>query len=392
MTILTTNNQSLKVAIILAMTIALGPFSLDTYLPAFPVIAASLQVSVHQVSLTISVYIFVLAVGQLCGGSLSDHFGRSKIMLFGMGIFAVASFLLVFAENLSEFLILRMLQAFGGGCAAVTVPALIRDRISGSEAAKFFSLIGLLMVLAPALAPNIGALILNFIDWHYIFIFLGVYALSVIVLLKTYVFRNEVKVLQQEKVNVWERYKQVMSNRSAMRLMFIGSLTFSVLMLFITHASFIYQQHFGVSPQLFSILFSSNVVLMLLMNIANRKLLNHFTPEVILRWSLGLQACALVLLLLVTLLYPQLWFFMAAVVLTIGFMGAISPNIQACYMEYFSTNTGTAAALKGATQFSLAGLISAASTLLPESILSIVLAQALCLSIALILLWAKPNR
>ncbi|WP_272998359.1 MFS transporter [Paraglaciecola agarilytica] len=244
----------------------------------------------------------------------------------------------------------------------------------------------------PALAPNIGASIPTFIDWHYIFIFLGIYALSVILLLKTFVFRNEGKVLQQERVSVWKRYKQVMSNHSAMRLMFIGSLTFSVLMLFITHASFIYQQHFGVSPLLFSILFSSNVVLMLLMNIANRKLLNHFAPEVILRWSLGLQTCALLLVLLVTLLYPQLWFFMAAVVLTIGFMGAISPNIQACYMEYFSTNTGTAAALKGAVQFSLAGLISAASTLLPESILSIVLTQALCSVIALILLWTTPNR
>jgi DHA1 family bicyclomycin/chloramphenicol resistance-like MFS transporter len=160
--------------------------------------------------------------------------------------------------------------------------------MSGKEAAKFFSLIGLLMVLAPALAPNIGALIVSYIGWPTIFIFLGGYAVLVIILLKTVVFKGEQKRQQLEKITVWQRYKSVISNHEAMRFLLIASLAFSILMLFITHPSFIYQQHFGVGPQLFAILFSANVVLMLVFNLANRWLLNQFTPEKILIWGLTL--------------------------------------------------------------------------------------------------------
>lgn len=371
------------------MTMALGPLALDTYLPAFPAIAQSLSVSMHQVSLTISLYIFCLAFGQLCGGPLSDRFGRSKIMVLGLSIFALASFLLAYAVSLPEFLILRTLQAFGGGWATVTVPALVRDRLSGKEAAKFFSLIGLLMVLAPALAPNIGALIVSYIGWPSIFIFLGAYAALVIILLKTVVFKDKLKRLPLDKVSVWQRYKTVIANRGAMRFILIGSLAFSIMLLFITHSSYIYQQHFGLEPKLFSILFSANVVLMLLLNLVNRRLLNRLSPKKILKWSLSLQFVAVVILLCITLLHPHLTLIVAAIVLSIGLMGAISPNIQACYMEYFSKNGGTAAALMGATQFSLAGLISAASTLLPESILSIVLTQALCSLLCVLLIWTS---
>lgn len=373
------------------MTMALGPLALDTYIPAFPAIAESLNVSIQKVSLTVSIYIFFLAFGQLCGGPLSDHFGRSKIMFIGMGTFALASILLAYAESLPQFLLLRALQAFGGGWATVTVPALIRDRLSGKDAAKFFSLIGLLMVIAPVLAPNIGALIVSFLSWPVIFFFLGIYAAVVISLLRSVVFKGEKKRQKQKKVSVWQRYKQVISNRGAMRFMFIGSFTFSTLILFITHASFIYQQRFGLSPQLFSILFSANVALMLVVNVINRKLLNHFTAHTILKWALTLQFVAVLLLLLVSATHPQLVLIVPAMVLTIGLMGAISPNIQACYMEYFSQNGGTAAALTGAAKFLLGGLISAASTLLPESILSIVLTQTLCVLLCIILIWTKRN-
>ena len=207
------------IAAILAMTMALSPLALDTYLPAFPLIAQSFGVSAHQVSLSIALYILVLALGQLCGGPLSDRFGRSKIMLIGMSIFALMSFLLANATSLPEFLALRMLQAFGGGMATVTVPALVRDRLSGVEAAKFFSLIGLIMVLAPALAPNIGSVILNFYGWHEIFIFLGIYGLVALLLTKLLISSDSQNTRPVETLSVWQRYKQVMSNGNAMILM-----------------------------------------------------------------------------------------------------------------------------------------------------------------------------
>lgn len=376
------------IAALLAMTLALGPFALDTYLPAFPAIAASLSVSVHQVSLTVSAYVFMLAFGQLSGGPLSDHFGRERVMLAGLALFAVASLLIVQATSVTEFVLLRVFQAFGGGWAVVCVPALVRDRLSGREAAKFFSLIGLLMVLAPAIAPSLGSLLLNSFGWFSIFLFLGIYGFTMIVLLKSLIFRRYVRPAPpHEQVTVWQRYRAVIAVRPAMRFMFTGGLAFSVMMLFITHASFIYQEYFGASPGAFALLFGANVVLMLLMNLLNRRLLNYFPPERILRWSLTAQCGGIILLLLVMNIRPELWLFLPAMILTIGVLGAVSPNIQACYMEYFPQHSGTAAALMGATQFSLAGLISAASALLPESVIAIVLAMGVCSVLALLLIW-----
>lgn len=378
---------SVKTATVLAMAMALGPFALDTYLPAFPVIAQSLDVSVHQVSLSISLYIFVLALGQLFGGPLSDRFGRSKVMLSGIALFAIASIFLSFANSLSEFLLLRVLQALGGGAATVTVPALVRDRLSGTEAAKFFGLIGLFMALAPAVAPNIGSLILVMAEWHYIFVFLGAYALVAMLLLSQTVFKQKAPTVVKEKIDIIKRYKQVIANRPALRFIVIGSLTSSILMLFIAHASYIYQGHFEVTPGTFSLLFSANVVLMLVANLSNRFLLNHYSAFQILRGSLTLQAGAILLLITISLFQPVLILFVLAMVFTIGALGATSPNIQACYMDYFEKNGGTAAALMGATQFSVAGIVSAASTLLPEGILSIVLAQGACSLICVLLIW-----
>lgn len=376
------------VAALLAMTMALGPLALDTYLPAFPAIATFLSVSVHQVSLTISVYVFVLALGQLSGGPLSDRYGRDRIMLAGLAIFSVASLLILQATSLTEFLALRAIQAFGGGWAVVCVPALVRDRLSGREAARFFSLIGLLMVAAPALAPSIGSLLLKQFGWLSIFTFIGIYAVLVLVLLKLKVFHDYQRQQHSQHVSTLSRYKAVLATRPAMRFMLTGSFAFSVMMLFITHASFIYQEHFGVGPGNFALLFGANVVLMLLMNLLNRHLLHKHAPERILRWALTAQGVGILLLLAVLTISPQLPLFVAAMILTIGVLGAVSPNIQACYMEFFPQHGGTAAALMGATQFSLAGLISAASALLPESVTAIVLAQGACSLLCLLLIWS----
>ncbi|GHE88968.1 multidrug effflux MFS transporter [Thalassotalea profundi] len=380
------------IAAVLAFVMALGPFALDTYLPAFPFIAETMNTSVHQVSLSISLYVFVLAIGQLSGGPLSDYLGRSKVMLTGITIFGIASILLAFSTSLPEFLILRILQAFGGGWATVTIPALVRDRLSGVEAAKFFSLIGLLMILAPAVAPNIGSLLLTIFHWEAIFVFLAIYSVVALILLKTLIFKESSVRPTKENISVWQRYKIVLSIRPAMRFMLTGTFAFSVMLLFITHASFIYQNHFGVTPTVFSLFFSANVVLMLIFNLANRRLLEHYASEQILRWFVLLQGIGILLLILFTLINADLSLFVMAMVLTIGSMGAVFPNVQACYMEFFSKNGGTAAALLGATQFSIAGIIATLSTLMPESLISIILSQAVCSLICITLIWSGKIR
>lgn len=379
------------------MTMALGPLALDTYLPAFPAMAASLSVSVHQISLSIACYVFVLAIGQLIGGPLSDHWGRSPVMLSGLSLFAVASLLISQVHSIEALLVLRMLQAFGGGWATVCVPAIVRDRLSGTEAARFFSLIGLIMILAPAIAPGIGSLMLLSFSWPAIFILLTLYAGLLIPLLKWVLFSANQHMTKSSsklfstKLSSMQRYRAVFATRPALRFMLLQTFCFAVMLLFITHSSFIYQDYYGANESAFALLFGANVVVMMLANLTNRRLLKHYLPQQILRWSITIQFAGIVLLLLISSLAPSLWLFLPAMMITIGAMGAITPNTQACFMEYFAEHGGTASALLGATQFSVAGVISAASALLPESVVAIVMAQAACSLLCLMLVW-KGNR
>lgn len=377
-----------RLALVLALTVALGPFAIDAYLPAFPAIAASMEVSIHHVALSISVYIITLAVGQLVGGPLADRYGRQPVILIGLLIFMLASVYLWQVETLHGLLSLRAVQAFGAGCATACVPALVRDQVRGAEAAKLFSLIALIMIAAPAIAPSLGALLLVWFDWHSIFLFLAIYSTALMVVVKLCLFSGpRASTYKADTTSALHRYIAVFSTRPALRFIFIQAATFSVMMLFVTHSSFIYQGHYGVSNTLFGILFGANIVLMALMNVINRRLLNFYPPQRILRNCLLVQGAAVLFLVAVAYWELPLWCFVAGIVITIGMFGGISPNVQACYMDYFHKNGGTAGALMGAFQFSIAGTVSAVSALLPEALITIVLAQAACSLAGVVLVW-----
>ncbi|WP_447555019.1 Bcr/CflA family efflux MFS transporter [Vreelandella sp. EE22] len=376
------------VVLSLALTMMLGPFSMDTYLPAFPVIGESLGVSQQAVSLSVSIYVFAMALGQLVGGALSDRFGRQRILMGGLGVFAVASIAIGMAESLDALLIGRAIQAFGAGWTLVSVPALVRDRVAGRDAAKLFSMMGFIMVLAPGVAPSVGSAILSFGSWHYIFFALAVYALVLVPLLIRAVFSGKGKVSRAKspQMSLLARYKLVLSTKPALPFIVWQAASFSTMMMFITYASFIYQGHFEQSPSTFSLLFAANILTMLVFNIFNRLLLSRLPSLRILQLASGCQAVGMVLLITAAFMDWPLYAFLPAMMLTIGAMGAITPNIQACFLEFFPTSGGTAAALLGAAQFGIAGIVSGLSTVLPHTLEAIILAMAACGAIAYLML------
>ncbi|SPJ32526.1 multidrug effflux MFS transporter [Kushneria phyllosphaerae] len=379
----------LSLAVVLALTAAIGPFSLDAYLPAFPAMAESLGVSISDVSLSVSVYIFTMSIGQLIGGPLSDQLGRQKIMFSGLILYSVASLLIWQSEQLESLLAFRALQAFAAGWTLVSVPALVRDRVQGVEAARLFSLIGLIMVVAPGIAPTVGGLLLSLGGWSFIFLFLALYALLVIPLLKLVAFKKTgaaPKGAPGPKVNILRRYAQVLATRQALPFLFWQAASFSVLMIFVTHASFVYQTHFGANEHTFGLLFGANVIVMLIANLTNRSLLERFGSRRILRGATCIQATAIVVLILASVFDAGLYVFLPAMMVSIGMVGAIAPNIQATFIEYFGVNSGTAAALLGASQFGIAGIVSALSSRLPTSVTAVVLAMAACSAVCLCML------
>lgn len=370
-----------RLAVLLGMTVALGPFALDTYLPAFPGIAASLDVTQAEVGLTLSAYAAILGLGQLLGGPLSDRYGRRYVLLGGLALFSIASVMVSFSASLLEMLGWRMVQALGGAFCAVSVPAIVRDRTRGTESARLFSLIGLVMFVAPALAPSIGSAITVLLDWRAIFAFLAGYALFMLALLYWALFRGARPAARARTPvrTLLTNYACVLRHRAAMRFIALQALAFSIMLVFITHASFIYQTWFGLSKGAFSILFAVNVGGMAAANLLNRRLLRSFLPPVVLRAAILVQATAMVAFALVASFEPPLMLVAALLFVAVAAMGAIAPNNIACTLEYFPTLGGTAAAVLGACQFSFAGAVSALSTVWVDgTLLPVALTMATC--------------
>ena len=166
--------------VFVASMVAIGPFAIDTYLPAMPAMATNLGVEIVSVNATLSTYLFGFAFGQMFGGPISDQIGRRRIGLLGLVVFSAASVLIALAESIEVILWLRALQAVGGGFATVICMAMVRDAYEPMEAAKRFPVVMLVMLGAPLAAPAIGAALLSF-GWPSIFIFLALYGLAVLV-------------------------------------------------------------------------------------------------------------------------------------------------------------------------------------------------------------------
>ncbi|WP_251978439.1 multidrug effflux MFS transporter [Salinicola avicenniae] len=384
---------SFTLPLVLAITMALGPLSIDAYLPAFPAMAQDLGVPIDDIARSLSIYIFGLALGQLVGGPLSDRLGRPAVMYSGLAIFIVACVGIALTDSLPLLLALRALQAFGGGWIMVLIPALVRDRVKGREAAKLFSMIGLIMVVAPGVAPSVGSALLAVGGWHAIFAFLALYALGVVLLQWRVVLRSVSSAGTRHSDNLLARYRFVLGTRAALPFIALQAFGFSVMMLFITHSSFIYQQHYGQSESVFALLFGANIVMMLVANLINRALLNRFSSRQILMTCLTIQFVGTLVLCALAWTEASVWLFLPAMMMTIGAQGAVVPNSQACYMEHFEQHGGTAASLLGTCQFGLAGTLSALSTLLPETLPAVVVAMAGCslVCMSVIVLGLKPR-
>ena len=340
------------------MTVALGPLALDAYLPAFPEIADELGVGHGSVGLTLSAYVGALGLAQLLGGPLSDRYGRQQILFTGLAVFASAAFMIAQAQTLPEMLGWRIVQGIGGAFCAVSVPAIVRDQTSGQDAARLFGLIGLVMFM------------------HFV------------------LFRR-LPPRQKDPTPVSTlitNYAFVLRHRLTMRFVGLQALCFSAILVFITHASFIYQEWFGLSNATFSALFAANIVAMASLSLLNRRLLNKYQSVRILRVCVFLQAIAVSVLVIFAWAGAPYWVIAACIIAAVGFMGAIIPNNMANALEFFPHLGGTAAAMLGAAQFTIAGAISALSaTLAGGALLPIVLVMAICIYGAAILAAGGPG-
>lgn len=339
-----------KFVVLMAMIMAAGPFAVDAYLPGIPGMAEYLGVGAETVATTVSFYIFGMALGQLIGGPLADRLDKRTLIMGGLAIFALSCLVIASASNIHVIQGMRIVQAIGAGFAIVCVAPLVRQREKGNAAAKLFGLIGLIFILAPAIAPSVGALILLVGEWQSIFYFMAAYALLVMTLVAINLPKAN-QAAPKQNLSAIARYRAVMKNPTAMRYLAVQACGYSVMMVFVTNASFIYQQHFGLGQQLFGLVFALNTVFNIFANRINSRLLNKFSAHKLLRVALSVQAVFVVLLLVMTELKVDVSIYAIGIIGSVGALGAILPNSNALFISQYSEHTGSASALLGASQF-----------------------------------------
>lgn len=348
-----------RLAFLLATLVALGPLAIDTYLPALLAMSGHFAVEIHAVEVSVSVYVLGVAAGQWLGGPLSDQFGRKSVAYVGLLLFIAGCLSIPWSANIEMLYALRFLQALGGGATVVIAAASVRDHFSGKEAAKVLTTIGLVMLVAPLVAPAVGALLLKLFGWQSIFYVLAGYGLLLFgvvrFLLPTVAVKPSSEPLRQR---MFLSYGRVLRNRQAMGFILANGLAFAALFTFITDAAFLYMEYFGITPEQFPLYFGANVVTMLGMNRLNVLLLRRYSSASIMQVALALQVIACVALLGLTLAgLLTLWLVVPLIMVAAGMVALIMPNGIASFLNLFDQDSGAATGLNGALQFLLAGLI-----------------------------------
>jgi len=348
-----------RLALLLATLVALGPLAIDTYLPALLAMSGHFSVEIHAVEVSVSVYVLGVAAGQWLGGPLSDQFGRKPVAYVGLTLFILGCLSIPLSSTIDMLYMLRFLQALGGGATVVIAAASVRDHFTGKEAARVMTTIGLVMLVAPLVAPAVGALLLKLFGWQSIFYMLAMYGFMLFgivrFLLPTVAVKPSSEPLRQR---MFLAYGRVLRQRRAMGFILANGLIFSAMFTFISDAAFLYIEYFGISPEQFPLYFGANVVTMLGMNRLNVLLLRRYSSAAIMQVALTLQVMACAAMLGLTLAgMLTLWLVVPLIMIAAGMVALIMPNGIASFLNLFDRDSGAATGLNGALQFLLAGLI-----------------------------------
>ena len=351
----------LRMIVVLGLLVALGPLTIDMYLPALPKIADDLSVSSSVVQLTLTGTLAGLALGQLIIGPLSDSLGRRKPLIGGIVLHMVASVLCLLAPNIEVLGIGRALQGVGAAPGMVVAIAVVGDLFAGSAAATVMSRLMLVLGVAPVLAPSLGATVLVRGSWHGVFAALVLVAgallvMAVLALPETLPVRHR----RPLKVGgIARTYVELLRDVRFVILVLVAALGMSGLFAYIAGASFVLQGRFGLGQTAFALVFGAGAIALIGSTQCNVVLLKRFSPQQIMVWALVAAALSGILFVaLATAHVGGLFGFVIPVWAILAAMGLVIPNAPAVALTRHPDAAGTAAALLGAFQFGMGAAIA----------------------------------
>ena len=355
-----TPRQKLVYVVVLGALTALGPFTIDLYLPAFPAVSAELGVSAAAIQLTLTATTIGFALGQLLVGPWSDKVGRRLPLIIATGLHIAASIGVAYAPDVMWVGIFRVLQGVGAAGGGVVAMAMVRDLFGGLPLVRMLSRLALVSGLAPVLAPLIGSQLLLVLDWRGIFFFLAGY--GVLALLAAGFFLVETlppaRRADRGHSSVGERYKALFTDRVFVGVVIISGMTFSGLFAYLSSSSFLFQEVYGLNAQQYGLLFAVNSLGIIIGVQVSSRLAKFVGPQWILSGAvLGMIASATTIVALdmahvglAGILVP-LFFFITS-------CGFAFPCQQVLALANHGGEAATAASVLGAVNFGLAGIIS----------------------------------
>jgi DHA1 family bicyclomycin/chloramphenicol resistance-like MFS transporter len=345
--------------VILGSMVAIGPLSIDMYLPALPEITRSLHAEDAAVQLTLTAVVAGLALGQLVAGPLSDRIGRRRPLMIGLLSYSAASLLCALAPSVLALTGLRFLQGLTGGAGIVIGRAVVRDLYSGAAAAKLFSSLMLVTGLAPILAPVIGAQVLRFTAWQGIFGVLAGLSLG-IVTLATVALPETLPPERRDRgglAGTLQTMRGLLTQRSFLGYALTAALAFGALFAYISGSPFVFQDIYGLSPQAFSLAFGVNGLGLVAGSQINAHLVGRYGPAYLLRRALLVITTSAATLLAVVLIGDLgVWPVIITTFLVMSSLSFVMPNSTALALADHAKVAGTASALLGVIQFLVGGL------------------------------------
>jgi DHA1 family bicyclomycin/chloramphenicol resistance-like MFS transporter len=380
-----------KMIVVLGALVALGPLTIDMYLPALPKIADELSVSSSVAQLTLTGTLAGLALGQLIVGPLSDSLGRRKPLMAGIVLHMLASLLCLFAPNIATLGVARGLQGVGAAAAMVVAIAVVGDLFDESLAATVLSRLMLVLGVAPVVAPSLGAAVLLKASWHWVFAALVVMA-GALLLLAALALPETLPDSHRRPLKVRSiaaTYAELLRDARFVVLVLVAALGMSALFAYIAGASFVLQGRYGMDEQVFALVFGAGAIALIGATQFNVVLLRRYKPQTIVLWALVAGSVAGVVFVVLAIGHiGGVVGFVVPVWAILAPMGLVIPNAPAVALSRHPDAAGTAAALLGAAQFGLGAAVAPLVGVLGNDEIALALVMTAGMVIALLALLA----
>lgn len=390
--------QRLVYVLILGALTALGPFTIDLYLPAFPVLESELGVSPAAVQLTLTGTMIGFGLGQLIVGPWSDKVGRRLPLILATLVHILACVGAAMSDDILVLGAFRVLQGFGAAAGGVVAMAMVRDLFGGKPLVKMLSRLALVNGLAPVLAPVIGSQLLLVMDWRGIFWVLAAYGALVIVAVWLWIVETRPKSarLASGEKTVMQRFKTVLSDRTFVGIAIVGAMTFTGLFSYLSSSTFLFQGTYGFTAQEYGLLFAANSIGVIIgVQTSSYLMRTVLGPQWILTITTAMMLILGISIMVLDVTGAGLWGTVIPLWFFITMCGFSFPCVQVIALNGHGQEAGTAASLLGALNFGLAGLLSPVVGMLGVSTaLPMGAAMSVTALISIVALWfiVRPSR